>query len=79
MTTQTQVTWNEPMDQAIIDQIGAKSVEMQDAGKEVAPGVVAEGPGANQKTATRQWVDTAAASEWIAFVEQFNPESAVIV
>lgn len=79
MTIQTQVIWNEPMDQSIIDQINDKSLEFQDAGKEVAPGVVVDGPEADQKTATRFWVDTAAASEWIAFVEQFNPASAVIV
>jgi hypothetical protein len=79
MTIQTQVIWQVPLDQAVVDQLLAKGDEMQLDGKEIGTFISNAQSSGGQATYTRTWVDEAAASEWITFVDQFNPVSATII
>lgn len=77
MPVETQVIWNWPVDQATGDAIKAEAVALAD--KETQPPQQTEGPGVNQMTVSRWWVDLATAETWVAFVEQYNPVSATII
>ena len=77
MSVETQVIWNWPVDPAAADAIRAEAELLAD--KETQPFQQTEGPGANQMTVTRWWIDVPTAETWVAFVEQYNPVSAAII
>ena len=79
MSVQTQVVWNLPMDQEVLAQILTEAQTLKTSGLEAADPEVLPGPGENQTTGNRFWVDLATAESWIAFVEQFSPVSAAIL
>jgi hypothetical protein len=79
MTIQTQVTWSFTTSQETIELVEAKGNELIAAGKEIGEAVVTTDPETAQTTVVRTWIDEATAQEWIAFVQVYDPVSAVIL
>lgn len=80
LSIKTQVVWELPgaePDSAMI--IAEKVAELAAAGKEAGERDLVDGPGENQITVTRYWVDQDTAQEWVSFILQYNPVSATIV
>jgi hypothetical protein len=79
MTIQTQVTWVQTTPQETVALVEAKGNELTAQGKEIGEAVVTLNPRNSQTTTVRTWIDEATAQEWIAFVQVYNPVSAVIL
>lgn len=77
MSIETQVVWNKPTDQYAMLYVQQKAQELIAEGKEVGNVVLIDGD--TQLTVNRFWIDTATAEEWISFVTNYNPASAVII
>jgi len=80
MTTATTVTWNPLNSPSVASEICAKAADMQAQGKtdNVPVDTYPNGEGNPPAIVVRQWTTLADAQEWIDFVAQYNPQSAVI-
>lgn len=74
MSIETQVVWAPGSDTSAVQ---AKGVELADLQPE--PMTFSTDPVTSNTTVTRFWVDTEAATNWIVFVEGYNPLSATII
>lgn len=81
MSYQTNVVWNQPMDQATIDAITAYANTPEILAEQVQPVQVIgiPGPGENQTTKIRYWIEEPSAVNWVNFVLQYNPVSTEII
>jgi hypothetical protein len=79
MTVSTQVVWAYPTPQETIDAIDAQANELIAEGKEIGESVLTRNPENTLVTVVRTWIDETTAQEWIAFVQVYNPVSAVIL
>lgn len=65
----THAVWNQEQPSQILDQLRAKAIEMQADGKtDNVPEFSLSTE--NRNVSRRNWADTAAANEWISFVEE---------
>lgn len=74
---QTQVIWALPIDSETGNLILQKSNEMAALQAQIPEHY--PGPGVNEETWNRFWIDEGAADQWITFIVDFNPISANIV
>ena len=80
MTITTRASWTSPVEISTIDALDAKVNLMVAAGQTDGIKVSTENsPVPGEFTIDRTWVDTAAAQEWIDFLQPFNPVSAAII
>lgn len=80
MTTTTKGVWTVPIATITIDALYAKIDSMVAAGQTDGIKVSTENsPVLGELTVDRTWVDTAAAQEWIDFLQPFNPVSVEII
>jgi hypothetical protein len=79
MTIQTQVIWSYTTSEETVALVEAKGNELTAEGKEIGEAVLTHDPDTQQTTAVRTWVDEPTAQEWIAFVQEYDPVSAVIL
>jgi hypothetical protein len=79
MTVSTQIIWTFPLAQETIDAVNTRSEELIDSGIEIGTVVKVSGPGVDQATFTRTWINETAATEWITFIQPYGPDSAIIL
>jgi hypothetical protein len=79
MTIQTQVMWAYTSSRDIFVLVEAKGNELTAAGKEIGEVMLTYDSVNQRTTAVRTWIDEAAAQEWIDFVQEYDPVSAVIL
>lgn len=79
MTVQTQTLWDNPIAQATLDDCKIKLASMEAAGQTSGTETAIPMPHGQQGTVIRSWTDTAAAQEWIDFIQPYGPVSAEIV
>jgi hypothetical protein len=79
MTIQTQVMWAYTSSRDIFVLVEAKGNELTEAGKGIGEVVLTYDSVNQRTTAVRTWVDEVAAQEWIDFVQEYDPVSAVIL
>lgn len=80
MTITTRAIWTSPVATSTIDALDAKVNSMVAAGQTDGIKVSTENsPVLGELTVDRTWVDTAAAQEWIDFLQPFNPVSVEII
>jgi hypothetical protein len=80
MTTKTKVIWTTPLAQQTLDDCKTQVYNMIAAGQtDGVPEIIHDSPVAGQETVFRNWTDTAAAQEWIDFLQPYGPLSAQIV
>lgn len=77
MSVQTRVIWEVGSPQEVINLLSAKGLELADL--QTAPFQSSTDPITRQVIVDRFWVDTEAATNWIVFVEGYNPVSATII
>jgi len=80
MTTATTVTWDPLNLESENAEIGVKAADMQAQGKtnDLPVSTFPNGAGNPPAVIVREWTTLADAQEWIDFVAQYNPQSAVI-
>lgn len=74
MAIQTRVIWPPNMDTTPIQNKGIQLISLQPE-----PLQVSFDPSTGETTINRFWVDIASATDWISFVEEYNPISATII
>jgi len=81
MSYQTNVVWNQPMDQATIDAITAYANTPEILAEQVQPPYSYDqpGPGENQITKIRYWIEESSAVNWVNWILQYNPVSTEII
>lgn len=79
MSIQTQVIWEIPIDPSTTQDIITQSNQLIGEGKEIGDFIKTTGPGINQVSFIRTWIDEPTALMWIEFVQQYNPVSATIL
>lgn len=77
MPVQTQVIWGPNLDPSSGIEIANKGYELSDL--QTAPFEKIPGPGPDQTTFDRFWIDQTSAENWIAFIQPYNPVSATII
>jgi hypothetical protein len=62
-----------------IELVTAKSAELAAEGKLIGEAVFTDNPDDRHTIVVRTWIDESAAQDWIAFIQVYNPVSAVIL